>query len=124
MFDYNKIAKTSQLSIQKYGMPIIFVKKEEGEYDPNTGTNPSIETQYNAFGVRDNAGIREVQAGGFSVGSVTMYIDGNSIPKPDTTDYIIFEGTKWGIENVESIEPAGTPLMYTIELKDLGKIDG
>lgn len=124
MADYSRQIANAAKSIQKKGMPVVFVDVTEStEYDPVTDGYPKTETRHEVYGVKDTAGIEEVQGGGFSAGSTTLYMAADIVKRVDTTDHVLFDGHKWNILKVSVTAPADVPILFLLELKDAGEAE-
>ena len=124
MSGYSRQIANAAKSIKKKGMPIVFVEVTEStDYDPVADGYPKIETRHEVYGVRDTAGVAEVQGGGFSAGSTTLYLAADAVKSVDTTDYVLFGGHKWDILKVSATAPADVPILFLLELKDAGEAE-
>lgn len=122
MADYSRQIANAAKALKKKGMPVVFIKVTEStEYDPVLDGYAKSETRYPIYGLRDTAGVAEVQGGGFSVGSTTLYIAADVVRHVDTTDYVLFGGHKWDILKVLETAPADVPILFLLELKDAGE---
>jgi hypothetical protein len=123
MADYSKQIASTAKALQKKGMSIVFVRVEESEeYDPASDSYLTTETEFNTYGLRDTASVKEVQGYGFTSGAAMLYMSADVVNKVDTTDYVKFGGHKWNITNVQVTAPAEQPILFLLELKDSGEV--
>lgn len=123
MADYSAISARAARKIADKGMPMVFVARDEGAYDPATNTRPTVETRTDIMGVRTSPGMDEVQSGLFAVGSTIILVAGNALAKTaDTTDKLEFGGRRWDITAIKTVAPAEEILLYKFQVRDAGGI--
>lgn len=124
MADYSRQLATAERMIRSRGMPVVYVQvAETGSYDPVSDSYAKAEVQIPAWGVRSAAGVKEVQAYGFSTGSTVLYMAASEVTEPKTGDYLLFSGHKWNIRSIAATAPAETPVLFALELSDGGEAD-
>lgn len=123
MADYAAIAGRAARKIAAKGMPMVYVSRQEGAYDPATNTRPVTETRIDIMGVRTSPAEDEVQSGLFSVGSTIILVAGNALAHPaDTTDRLEFAGHRWNITAIKTVAPAEDVLLYKFQVQDGGAL--
>lgn len=114
MFDYGATADTAKRLIADFGMPMTFVRIQQGEeYIPGEGY-PEITTRTDFLGVRTAPKVQEIQAGVYNINQVIILMSGNTVPDVSTADRIEFGGKLWNIESVSNIAPAETVVLRKI----------
>ena len=123
MADYSAISARVARKIADRGMPMVFVARDEGAYDPAANTRPAVETRTDIMGVRTSPGVDEVRNGLFAVGGTVILVAGNALAGvPDTTDKLEFGGRRWDIAAIRTVAPAEEILMYKFQVRDAGVI--
>lgn len=114
--NYTGLAATAQKLIKNAGRAVQFYTPASGEvYDPISGTtSPGTPAVYiDGFGVKLSYKHFEfnelVQAG-----DAKLIYSGT---KPSIGQYIDLDGETWRAQDVKPLEPAGTNLMYTVQLR-------
>ena len=121
---YAETAAKAKAALIAKGMSMQFVRVTAGSvYDPESGgyTGPT-ETTTNFYGVRTNPTQAEVQAGLFQ--GVTAVIlapaDLAGGEVPTTADKLIYGGQRWDINEIRSVAPAETVMLYKLGVTATG----
>ena len=124
MADYSEQITAAQTAIREKGMPVTFVAVEKGDYDPVTGGYAETVVRYETYAVRTKPNAVDIEAGIYTATSDLLLIAGDTIgnKRPDTTDYVEFNGHKWDVGNVVTVAPAEQDILYKVEVKDAGKL--
>ena len=124
MADYTEQITAAQTAIREKGMPVTFVATEKGDYDPVTGGYVETAVRYETYAVRTKPNAVDIEAGIYTATSDLLLIAGGTIgnKRPDTTDYLEFNGHKWDVGNVVTVAPAEQDILYKVEVKDAGKL--
>lgn len=124
MADYTEQITAAQTAIREKGMPVTFVAVEKGDYDPVTGGYVETKARYETHAVRTKPSAVDIEAGIYIATSDLLLIAGGTIGKkrPDTTDYLEFNGHKWDVGNVVTVAPAEQDILYKVEIKDAGTL--
>lgn len=113
---YAEIAAIAKTKLTAKGMPMQFVRVTAGGFDPETGGATVTETTTSFHGVRTNPTQAEVQAGLFQ--GVTAVIlapaDLAGGSAPTTADKLIYGGQRWDIEEIRSVAPTETVMLYKL----------
>lgn len=120
-FAYAPLAATARRLIDSFGQPVTLTRRTAGTFDPVTGavTGAADETQAAVAVLLDFTAAESGQAmtEGTQVrqGDKKMLIAAEGlIWAPDElTKVTDAAGTVWGISNMKTLSPAGTPLVYT-----------
>jgi hypothetical protein len=83
-----------------------------------TGT-PATQT---ASGVVDNYSLREIDGSNVQRGDQKLYLsalnsDGDAITAPVLGSTATVNGAVWRVMEVETVSPAGTPVLYVLQLR-------
>ena len=123
MAEYSAISAKAARKIADKGMPMVFVARDEGAYDPATNTRPTVETRTAIMGVRTSPSVDEVQSGLFAVGSIVILVAGGALARAaDTTDKLEFDGHRWDITAIKTVAPAEDILLYKFQVRDAGAV--
>lgn len=119
-FDYATLAATATRLLNRFGRAMQVKRAVPGTYDPVTGQETGASTLYaNTIGAfmqitTAYAATHEVQQG-----DRLALIDATIAP--ELTDALVVGASELVIVNIESINPAGTPLAYRMQVR--GAVD-
>lgn len=124
MADYTEQITAAQTAIREKGMTVTFVAVEKGDYDPVTGGYAETVVRYETYAVRTKPNAVDIEAGIYAANTDLLLIAGGTIgsKRPDTTDYVEFNGHKWDVGNVVTVAPAEQDILYKVEIKDAGTL--
>lgn len=124
MADYTEQITAAQTAIREKGMPVTFVAVEKGDYDPVTGGYAETVVRYETYAVRTKPNAVDIEAGIYAANTDLLLIAGGTIgsKRPDTKDYLEFNGHKWDVGNVVTVAPAEQDILYKVEIKDAGTL--
>jgi hypothetical protein len=120
--DYASLQKTAANLLKNAGMPIVILRPDgtAGVYDPVTGTYAATgsDTSYTVSGVvvGVTVGYAMANAGNIEARDRLVYVSaGGVVPVP--TDRVRIDGAAWGIVKIDTIAPAGIPVLYTLQVR-------
>lgn len=98
------------------GLPVVLVKRVQGEFDPATGTAQETTVEYQCFAVLDVPETQDYGAQLKSGSSVTRddkvaYLDAVAA-RPAPGDKLLFNGVEWAVMQVQTTEPGGVPVLH------------
>jgi hypothetical protein len=128
---YSEMAATALELLTEFGRPITYravTPTGGGAYNPGTGKAVSIGTAYsdstrnaivvdapeNRIGPQYGTNLKDGTL--IQDADKWIYMDANG-PDPRIQDLIIFDNVKYKIFNIQSVNPAGIPLIHLIGLK-------
>ena len=127
MADYSGKIASASAAIMAKGMPVVYVTVEKSDqYDPVTGTYPTVEKEYHTHAVRTMPTADDVQAGLFTVGRDVLLVAGGFLgegKRPSTTGYFKFGGHRWDVGKVIIVAPARQDILYKLEVQDAGELE-
>lgn len=121
---YDDMAATAAEMIAEYGQPVTISTSEPGEYDTDTATSaPGAPATVTAMGVVTAYKAAEVDGslvrnGDRKLSLSTVDTAGAPVAEPKTgSRATLANGSKWTVMVVEAANPAGTPLVYRLQLR-------
>jgi hypothetical protein len=102
----------------EFGADVVITREIYEEIDPVTG-DVLIEaesTEYTAKGIMKKYPENVINGSRITVSDRQLMLE-TSIIEPLITDKITINGQEWPIMEIESINPAGTALLYTIRVR-------
>lgn len=105
--------------ITEFGQAITLQVSVPGTFDPITGTESGATTAtYGGFGVVTDYTTREIDGTVIQRGDkkvLATFTDTSVIPL--TTHNLLVGSTSYSIQNVNSLEPGGVSVMYTLQMR-------
>ena len=116
---YTALAKTSLRLLTMFGQDIGLATTVTGEYDPETGTQPINESTTVRKGLFERFKVGESNIRGVLVqsGDRRLLLATNGVA-PTTEDYVDASGVRYQIVSVDVENPAGTPVIYYLHLRE------
>ncbi len=116
---YDEMAATTTQLISEFGQDVIISTIQvEKKVDPVSGEVilPEVRKDYTVKGIMKKYPENLID------GSRIMYSDRQlmleaSVIEPQMTDKITIDGQLWPIMEIQSINPAGTPLLYIVHVR-------
>jgi hypothetical protein len=116
--DYESLANVSLNMIDDAGASITLRRVTEGTYDPTTGTRTgntttdttvkAVATGYKAFQIDGEIIKRDDRL---------FFVAAKDLSAPQNSDIIIQGSDQFKIVNVETVNPAGTAILYKIQAR-------
>ena len=117
MADYAALSKKSYTLIAKHGMDCLLVRPA-GTPDPVTGKVSSAgQTIYPAKCILKSYSAKEIDGTMIRLGDKAAIVAAYDLPEPATSDFLALSGKRWKIVSVKSIEPAGTAIIYNVQVR-------
>jgi hypothetical protein len=118
---YDEMAVMALDMITEFGQPVIIRAKTVGEYDPDTGTAPpDTITEQTAQGILLDFTGQEFQNNSLiKQGDKKLKIAAQGLEwAPDLLNKVIIQGRTWSIvPPLKEINPAGTPVLYELQVR-------
>lgn len=115
-FDYAKMAATAKRLLTRFGNTVSIVRTTGGTYDPVTGAEtPGTETTYAPKGVLLKYPDRLIDGTRILQSDRKLILDDTIVPVAD--DKPVVQGEEWNIQNIMTISPAGTPIVYEVQVR-------
>lgn len=99
------------------GVSIILRKKTVGEYNPETGGQDVVWTEYTGSGLRTMYDLNDIDGSYILEGDVEILmspvmVDGSDMPQPSTNDVIVFDGSSYNVVDVRPGNFIGLDCFY------------
>lgn len=118
---YDEMAVMALEMITEFGQPVTIHDVQKGEYDPDTGsTPPDTVTERIAQGILADFTGQEFQNNSLiKQGDKKLKIAAKGLtPAPDLLSKVVVQGRTWSIiPPLKEINPAGTPLLYELQVR-------
>lgn len=115
--NWNDLLLVADEIIDDFGQSIVITKTTTGSYDVETGTVTSTSQIVSAKGVVFDYGERDVNGSTILRGDKRLYVQASSTNSLTTHDTITFGGKEYAIINVKTTNPAGTNLVYDVQVR-------
>ena len=104
--------------LREFGQALTLTKKTSGAYDPATGAAAVTSTTYGVIGAVFDFPARAIDGTIIQQGDKKAIIAARSLSVvPDITDSLTVKGIAHQIVNVKALEPAGTTVIYTLQIR-------
>lgn len=114
---YGGLANTAAKLLKDKGRPMIIRRKAVTTKDPAAGTvTTSASQDFTVHGVLVNYNTKLVADGVVQKGDRQAIIEGGVVA-PTKEDQLVVEGRTWTIVDFESVNPAGTPVIYKLQVR-------
>lgn len=102
---------------QGKGASLVLRKKAVGEYNPETGGQDTVWTEYPGSGLRTMYDLKDIDGSYILEGDVEILVSpvqsaGQDIPQPSTNDVIVFDGSTYNVVGVRPGNYAGVDCFY------------
>jgi hypothetical protein len=118
---YDEMAVMALEMITEFGQPVIIRAATDGEYDPETGTaGPGTVSEQTAQGILLDFSGQEFQNNSLiKQGDKKLKIAAQGLEwVPDLLNKVIVQGLTWSIvPPLKEINPAGTPILYELQVR-------
>ena len=99
------------------GASLILRKKTVGEYNPETGGQDVVWTEYTGSGLRTIYDLNDIDGSYILEGDVEILmspvmVDGSDMPQPSTNDVIVFDGSSYNVVDVRPGNFIGLDCFY------------
>lgn len=104
--------------LTEFGRALTLTKRTSGTYNPNTGTAAVTSTTYGVIGAIFDFPARAIDGTIIQQGDKKAIIAARGLAAvPDITDTLTVGGVAHSIVNVKALEPAGTTVIYTLQIR-------
>ncbi|MBM1191531.1 hypothetical protein [Pseudomonas weihenstephanensis] len=118
---YDEMAVMALEMITEFGQSVTISKAETGEYDPETGgDSPGATIEQTAQGIlRDFTGLEFQNNSLIKQGDKKLKIAAQGLEwLPDLLSKVSIQGRTWSIvPPLKEINPAGTPILYELQVR-------
>ena len=99
------------------GLALTLRKKTVGEYNPETGGQDVLWTEYTGSGLRTTYDLKDIDGSYILEGDVEILMspvmtDGADMPQPSTNDVIVFDGSSYNVVDVRTGNFIGLDCFY------------
>lgn len=113
---YGGMAATAARLINRFGAPVVLVRKTGGKSDPITGeVTPELDNSQITKGILKRFPDRLIDGTRIMSGDRTLILD--SSVEPLMTDRPRIGGKHWVPVSIETVDPAGLPLVYFVHCR-------
>ena len=119
--DYTPKLQAAKAKLQAKGMPMLFIRRTEDLSQMPTpgGGYPVVETQTEFYGIKTNPTLAEVEKGIFNGEDLIVIMPGDVCDgRPDTTDKLLFMGSRWNISKIKPVAPTELDILYKVAVKE------
>ncbi|WP_103734554.1 hypothetical protein [Pseudomonas sp. GZJR-8] len=118
---YDEMAVMALEMITEFGQPVTISKTEPGEYDPETGgESPGDTVEQTAQGIMLDFTGQEFQSNSLiRQGDKKLKIAAQGLAwVPGLLDKVVAQGRTWSIvPPLKEVNPAGTPILYELQVR-------
>lgn len=115
-FDYAKMAVTARRLLTRFGQSITISRTTGATYDPVTGvTTPGTTTAFTPKGVLLKYPDRLIDGTRILQSDRKLILD--DTVAPEMSDKPLVQGEEWTIQDIMTVSPAGTPLIYEVQVR-------
>lgn len=119
-FDYAQKLESVKAKLKKLKAEMVYVAESKSGMPVPGGGSVSKEIRTKFYGALTNPTADEIMTGIFSATDAVILAPGDCTDgKPDTTDFIEFDGTRWEINKVHKVAPTGSPILYKFGVKEM-----
>lgn len=106
------------------GVSLVLRKKTVGEYNPETGGQDVVWTEYTGSGLRTMYDLKDIDGSYILEGDVEILMspvmtDGADMPQPSTNDVIVFDGSSYNVVDVRPGNFIGLDCFYKAHCRGL-----
>lgn len=113
---YGEMAEVVLSMLKEFGKPVTVVRETDGVFDPVTGSNTPGTTEHLKFnGVLKSYKQSLIDGSLIMQGDKLLVLDASHEPKKG--DKVQSVDGNWQIEFVDSMNPAGVPLAYKVQVR-------
>lgn len=119
-FDYSRTAATAARLLARFGAAVTIKKVDDGTYNTATGQNVQAAPQQST---RNGAlldfppGQANGPGGLVQGGDKRLLLEAGTFA-PSLEDRVVANGTEYAVKGVQQVNPAGTPVIYDIHLRN------
>jgi hypothetical protein len=116
---YARMAEVALTLIGRFGQTVTLQNNVAGEYDPSTGTVEGTTQEQQASAVlQDYTGQEFLTNTQIQQGDKKLKVAAKGLEwPPSLANKAIVQGTTYSVINVNEINPAGTPLVYELQVR-------
>ncbi|MNJ22170.1 hypothetical protein D3C81_793870 [compost metagenome] len=118
---YDEMAVMALDMITEFGQPVLICDTKPGEYDPEVGGNaPGVTTEQTAQGILlDFTGQEFLNNSLIKQGDKKLKIAAQGLEwAPSLLDKVVIQGRTWSIvPPLKEVNPAGTPILYELQVR-------
>lgn len=113
---YEGMAYTATSLVTKFGREVTFKRETGGSIDPVTGaTTPPVVELFTPPGIWQTIKRENIDGTLIQFGDKMLVIDASFAP--EMSDQVLVNSTYWNIVDISDKNPAGTPLVYNVQVR-------
>lgn len=119
---YSEMAAVAHELLLEFGKTVVLRRVTPGVYDPATGAASVTTADQPAIGALFDYDPRD-SGKGFTpetliqAGDKQCLLSPSGVTAPEPGDFIVDGSDTWTVLNVKSVNPAGTPVLYELQLR-------
>lgn len=114
---YTGLAGVASQLLKDKGQSLTLTRAVDSSYDPATGiTTPGIATTYTGYGAAFNYMAGEIDGTLVQNGDIKLVLEATDTA-PEKGDTVPIDSITYRAEDVNTISPAGTPVIYILQLR-------
>ncbi|WP_373379903.1 hypothetical protein [Cupriavidus nantongensis] len=119
---YDEMAALADELLREFGKALTLRRVVQGAYDPGSGTATETVTDYPGTGALFDyetlgAGQTWIPSTLIEGGDKQCLLSPAAMPLPATGDQLVDGAEVWQVQNVKAVNPAGTPVLYELQLR-------
>lgn len=114
---YSSPAAAAVRLLTKFGRPVTLIKTTTGEYDPATGTVSQSTSSFPAVAADFAYELRDIDGTTIQRGDKRMLMAPDVAQAPANGDVVQVGGESWSVISVDTLAPAGEPVLYTLQVR-------
>ena len=120
-FNYARTAKTADRLLKRFGATTL-IKKTTNTYDPTTGTASGTSIQFSVTAAVFDYEQKFIDGTLIREGDKQAYVSALVLSVPSVGDVMEWLGKDCAIVFVTPLNPAGTNVLYTLRIREIGVI--
>lgn len=113
---YSDLSNTAAGLLSLKGQLLTFSRETTGSYDPKSGETQSSASTYTGNGGVFNYKSNQVDGTVIQSGDLRVILEATTTA-PKLSDKVTIDGGTYKIVNIETVSPAGVPVIYKLQLR-------
>ena len=116
MIFYSELAETALELLTEFGQAVTINRETSSSFDPTLGIDTTASSSFTGKGAAFEYKAMQIDGTIVQAGDIQLYLNATAtVPLID--DRITIDSATYQVMNVEQINPAGTPVLYIIQLR-------
>jgi len=113
---YSEVAELALEVLTEFGQTITVNRETSSSFDPVLGIDTTVSSSFTGKGAAFEYKATEIDGTVVQAGDIQLYLNATSTA-PLIDDRITIDSNVYEVMNVEQINPAGTPVLYILQLR-------